>query len=168
MAAAKITGTYPSAVPGPVRTVRITKVTQNDWVLLPDPGGFIVASRNYNGTPETLSNKKVDAVHDTSYAATDTAIVYDGAAANTRSAGGFYILNATSGEIMYVSNDSGYTTTTGTMTVRRGCLGTAAAAIANNAELYILNSWVLGSATTGPTELVYIPLPADPAVKIYG
>lgn len=168
MAAAKITSTA-NMVAYPWRMATFEKVTQSDWTLLPDcPGTLAFDARLVTGAKETPTYAKVDAVHLSSYTATETAIVYDGGTANARASGGFYIRNGTAGEIMYVSADSGYDSTGGTFTVRRGCLGTTAAAIANNAVLYVLNAIIFGSATVGPATITYLPLPDDPATQIVG
>ena len=167
MAAAKITNTA-NQTAYPWRMATFAKATQSDWTILDCAGTLDFRARLVTGALETPTYAKVDAVHASAYGTTDTAIVYDGGTANARSSGGFYIRNGTGGEIMYVVADSGYNGTEGTFTVRRGCLGTTAAAIANNAVLYVLNAIIFGSATTGPATITYLPLPDDPATKVIG
>ena len=167
MAAAKITSTS-TMVAYPWKLATFAKVTQSDWTILDCAGTLAFDARDVTGAVETPTYADVDAVHATAYGTTDTAIVYDGATANARSAGGFYIRNSTGGEIMYVVADSAPAAAGGTFTVRRGCLGTTPAAIANNAVLVILNTIIFGSATTGPATITYLPLPDDPATQIIG
>ncbi len=152
----------------PWKLATFTKVTQSDWTILDCAGTLDFSTRLVTGAVETPLYAKVDAVHASAYTAAETAIVYDGATASQRTAGGFYIRNGTGGEIMYVSTDSAPTGTGGTFTVRRGCLGTTAAVITNDDVLYILNVIVFGSVTTGPALITYLPLPDDPATQIFG
>ena len=91
---------------------------------------------------------------------------YDGATASQRTAGAFYILNNATGEIMYVVSDSGYTTTTGTLVVKRGALGTTAAAVTDNDEFAVLNCIEITSAI-GWALLEFRPLPSDYNVKMF-
>ena len=60
---------------------------------------------------------------------------------------------------MFVKSDSGYTTTEGTLTVVRGCLGTAAAAVLENDYLYCMNSMVFTGTATGTALVGYYELP---------
>lgn len=168
MAAAKITSTS-NTVAYPWKMATFTKVTQSDWTLLDCAGTLAFTARHVNGSLETPTYPTVTADEAVDgFTAAETAIAYDGATANTRPSGGYYVRNGTAGEILYVYSDSGYTGASGTLTVRRGCLGTTAAAIANDATLYILSTIILGSATTGPALITYLPLPDDPATQIFG
>jgi hypothetical protein len=63
---------------------------------------------------------------------------------------------------MYVRADSGYTTTTGTLTVDRGALGTTAAAISNNDYLFVMNALKLTGTATGLEQVAYLKYPEDP------
>jgi len=100
---------------------------------------------------------------------TGTSVAYDGATANQRTSGNYYILNNTSGEIMYVEVDDGYDDTSGTLTVRRGALGTTAVAVGDNDEFSVLNCIVITAGTAaGRFAGRFVPLPNDPNVEIFG
>lgn len=88
-----------------------------------------------------------------------TAIAYDGGTAAERTSGSFYVRNSNSGEVMFVKADSGYTGTSGTLTVVRGCLGTTAAAVTNKDYLFCLNSLVFSGAAVGTALIGYFALP---------
>lgn len=165
MAAAAIKNATVMKVYG-YKVATIAKVTQADWTILPEAGIYLLGSHGSNWAPETITFNTVtagDAVPST----TATAIGYDTAVAGTRTSGGYYALNSSTGELVYVTADSGSASTSGAWTVRRGALGTTPAAIGASDVFYILNSPILGSATVGKTVLVYTPMPDDPGVKIH-
>jgi hypothetical protein len=93
------------------------------------------------------------------YAATATSIAYDTATASTRTAGGYYLFNPATGEMIYVVVDSGPTGTSGTLTVRRGALGTTASTVTDNHYLIIMNSIVLTGSIVGKEVAFYLELP---------
>ena len=97
---------------------------------------------------------------------TTESFTYDGATAAQRTSGGFYIFNNSTGEMMYVVSDSGYTTTTGTLVVKRGALGTTAVNIGDNDEFAVLNCIQIASAI-GWTLLEFRPLPTDYNVDMF-
>jgi len=97
---------------------------------------------------------------------TTESFIYDGATALQRTAGGFYIFNNSTGEMMYVVSDSGYTTTTGTLVVKRGALGTTAVNIGDNDEFAVLNCIEITSAI-GWALFEFRPLPSDPSVNMF-
>jgi hypothetical protein len=87
-----------------------------------------------------------------------TACTYnEGPVGITRPSSGYYVENNNSREIMYVVSD---TTTdggeTGVMTVVRGCLGTTAAAIANDDYLGVLNMVRPSGTAAGADHVVSI------------
>lgn len=169
MAAAKITPTYFTNVGETTISAKVTKVTQNDWVVLPESGVIDFGGVVYTGAVETFLYTTVTVNNaSTAYTATTTTIAYDGATALQRPSGNYYLLT-TGGEIIYVISDDGYDSTSGNLTVRRGCLGTTASAtgVANNNVCYVMNSLVLGSATTGSVLLSYKALPVDPGVNFF-
>ena len=155
--------------------IKLSKAADNDTFSLTKYAGviligkhvFTVANNATTNNDEYVSYG-VGKVNNTStaYTATSTSIVYDGAAA-TRIIPG-YVLTA-SGEIMYVIADTGKATTGGTMTVRRGCLGTTASAtgLADNDPLYFLNQIVMTDAAVGIEFLLVFPLPNDPGVPLF-
>lgn len=150
-----------------------TSDDSGDWIVLDVPG--IVAPTMVGDTGAALAlTYGVVVVNNksTAYAATDTSIVYDGGspASTTRKAGGFYVMASTGDEIMYVLNDSGYTGDTGTLTVVRGALGTtaAAASVADDVSLNVLNVIVSGADIDGRAFLRGVVLPSDPKAQMFG
>jgi len=148
----------------------VMKETKADWIVLPYKGIIPVACENITGAPETLTRPTLQ-VHNagTAYTAGSLSVVYDNGVALTRPAKDFYV-QTVSGEIILVGSDSGFETTTGTLTIKqRACLGTTASAtgLANDNYLYLLGSLYLGSDVTGPVNLIYVPLPEDPGVSLY-
>ena len=141
-----------------------------DWLVLKTPGIIAPLLTGDTGavmvqTYGTLS------VHNngTAYTATSTSIVYNEAspASTTRLKNGFYVQHATTGEIMWVFNDSGYTVDTGTLTVYRGALGTTAGLCANDAVLNVLNVIVTGTDIDGRGILRGITLPTEYHAKLF-
>lgn len=142
--------------------------TTGDWVVLDSvyPGTMGVMS----GTQFPLDNPSEQIVPSfakliasAAVASTTTeTFTYDGATGDQRTSGGYYIISDTSGEIMYVVSDSGYTTTTGTLVVKRGALGTTAVNIGDNDQFSVLNCIIITTATAvGPFMLEFRSLPAD-------
>lgn len=165
MAAAAIKNATVMKVYG-YKVATIAKVTQADWTILPEAGIYLLASHLSTWAPETITFNTVTA-GDAVASTTATSIGYDTATAGTRTSGGYYVLNANTGEIMYVIADDGSASTSGTLTVQRGALGTTAVNVGASDVFYILNSVILGSTTVGKTVLVYTPMPDDPGVKIH-
>lgn len=149
----------------------VTTATQNDWVILPHAGALHVIGTNfYNGgmeaTAVTHPTITVDLL--VGYGEDDTSIAYDGATANQRTAGGWYGIIDATGEIIYVQVDSGYGGASGTLTVKRGALGTTPAAITNDDKIYVLNTLIFTSANVGTHLFRYTPIPNDPRTNYYG
>ena len=120
---------------------------------------FFNVQNNTTLTATTGEYRFAECKATTTYAATDTSIVYDGGTANERTATNYYARNGRTGEVIFVKADSGTTTTTGTLTCIRGCLGTTAAAMADEDFLFCLNSLVSTSAATGTALVGYFALP---------
>lgn len=155
------------------RVWSFTSDDSGDWVVLDVPG--IVAPSITGDTGAALSMTYATLnVHNksTAYTATDTSIIYNEAspASMTRATGGFYVMASTGDEIMYVQNDSGYTADTGRLTVVRGALGTtaAAASVADDVVLNVLNVVVTGADIDGRAFLRGVVLPSDPKVNMFG
>ena len=99
---------------------------------------------------------------------TDTTIVYATAAPGAeRKAAGYFIRNPITGEIMYVQTDSGYSSTSGTLTVKRGALGTTPASIVHSQYLEVMCSLHLPGPEVGKIWMVYMPLPKDPDASMW-
>ena len=158
----------------PLVTATAAFAAQNDTVILPSKGAIIsciYSSKNTANSSQHQYGWKFNTVTiaftgDT-YDASTQSIVYDGATASTRPNGKYYIQNTATGEIMYVDADSGYSTTGGTLTVRRGCLGTTAAKPSNDQVCDILNSFILTVNAAGVANFVYYELPDDPRAKVF-
>ena len=163
-----VTATEESEIVGyPMKIATAAVAAKNDTVKFSEVGVIpFFVNIQYNATGNATSSgqfvewKYAEVCTTAAFAdVTTTAITYDGATANERTSGSFYVRNSRSGEVMFVKSDSGYTTTEGTLTVVRGCLGTAAAAISNNGYLYVMNSLVMTGAATGTALIGYFELP---------
>jgi hypothetical protein len=149
----------------PFKNVIAAKAAADDTLLFTDPGVIIdsIVSFSVGNTGAATSDTfgynivKVQGAH---AGTATTSIIYDNATANTRPVGSYYLFNANTGEMIWVIKDSGYTTTTGTLTVVRGVLGTTAVAIADNENLHIMNSIILRGATVGLELVSYKALPS--------
>jgi len=170
MAAAVITETNFNKLPGYLVISRAVKATQNDLVVFPFKGVIPVATLLGAGGVETVAYETLTVNNDgDAYDDETLTIAYDGAAAGTRAAP--YYVKTTSGEIIEIGADSGEAGATGTLTVKkRGCFGTtpSATGLANNGVLSVLQTLVLTSETLGLVDIVSIPLPDDPGVRLYG
>jgi hypothetical protein len=155
--------------------VYVTKAAQADYFSFTNYAGVIPL----NATTFTVANDTASDVNDTisygsgkinnagtAYSATSTSLVLDSVVATRIPP--YYVLTI-SGEIMYCTADSAPTTTAGTITVRRGCLGTTASAtgVAQNDPIYILNQVVMDSASVGKEIIMFYPLPNEPGVKLF-
>ena len=163
-----VTATEESEIVGyPMKIATAAVAAQNDTVKFSEVGVIpFFVNIQYNKTAAATSGGQyvewqyAEAVTDAAFAdVTATAITYDGGTANQKTSGSFYVRNSRSGEVMFVKSDSGYASTSGTLTVVRGCLGTTAAAISNNDYLYVLNSLVMTGAATGTALIGYFELP---------
>jgi hypothetical protein len=148
---------------------------QNDCVTFAETGIIPFFFNMQNNSTTTASSggayvgwRYAEMKATTTYAATDTSIVYDGGTASERTTGSYYARNGRTGEVIFVKTDSGPTTTTGTLTVIRGCLGTTAAAMADEDFLFCLNSLVATGTATGTALVGYFSLPALTKAKVFG
>jgi|WetSurMetagenome_2_1015567.scaffolds.fasta_scaffold00223_3 hypothetical protein len=158
----------------PIKITTAAKATQGDTILFTGCAGVVPVAMM------TGSNADMGMVSDAfkynilraaaAYATvTTTTIDYDTAVASSKITGGYYLYNATSGEIMYVVSDTAVkAATSGTLTVIRGALGTTPAAIADNEYLHVMNSVVLTSATQGKELMFYMELPRLVKANILG
>ena len=162
MTAADLT-VYSSRTQGAMPIVaKVTKATQNDWISFKDvkgvkpPSGIVITSSGH--ALETFTYGTMAILNaGTAYGATDTSLVYQTAVATRLLP--YYILTA-GGEVIEVTADTGAATTTGTLTVVRGRLGTTASAtgIANGNVCIILNQVYLSSSTVGPALIYATPM----------
>lgn len=149
----------------PIKMTVAAKATQNDTLLFAGVPGVIpvaimTASNAATGLiSDAYKYNDVQVNTGETYTATATTIAYNNATASTRESGGYYLLNPATKEMMYVVADSGYSSTSGNLTVRRGVLGTTASTVTNDHYLIIMQSLVLTSATVGQEVVFYIELP---------
>jgi hypothetical protein len=151
--------------------VAVTKVTQSDWINFKYPGVFVFSSAVFTSIADTVTNSVETLTYGTMKAngavatTTGTSVIFDSASI-TRLVP-YYLYNATSGEMMYVTADSAVGSAAGTVTVRRGVLGTTAAVIADNAPLYVMNQVFLGSSNVGKVFLTVLSFPRDPGTQMF-
>lgn len=146
--------------------VNVVKVTQSDWISfawckgvhLPSAvvqvtTGPVVETPMY-GTV-TINNSG------TAYSATDTAIIIASGLATRLTP---YYLRSASGEILEVVAESAPATAAGTLTVKRGALGTTASAtgLANGNVLSVCNQIVLASSAVGGVLMRCIAITGEP------
>lgn len=166
---AVVTPTEQSEIVGyPLKIASGTVAAQNDSLCFAETGVIpFFVNVQYNKTGAATSGgqfvewkyAEVAVTASGACASTVTSINYDGGTASERTSGSYYVRNSRTGECMFVKADSGYTTTTGDLTVVRGCLGTAAAAVLENDYLYCMNTLVMTGAATGTALVAYIELP---------
>ena len=152
--------------------VSAVKVTQNDWLNLSKAGlytkgiagAILNTCSNAANVAETWTYGTLTINNGgTAYGTTDTSIVVQsglfGTGTNPRVVP--YYIRTASGEIIEVTADSAPLTAAGTLTIRRGCLGTTASAtgLANTNVVHVLNQIIMTTATVGPVQGVIFPMP---------
>ena len=151
--------------------VLVTKATQSDWVNLTYPGVIVLNAFVLTSVADTVNNALETITYGTmkstaAYATvTTTSIVVDNGSITRLPP--YYILNGTTGEVMMVLADSAPGSAGATLTVKRGCLGTTATAIADNAPLYVMNQIFLGNASVGKVMMLVLTLPSTPDALLY-
>jgi len=151
--------------------VLVTKVTQSDWINFAYPGVIVLNAAVFTSVADTVTNALETITYGTMKAngavagTTATAVIYDSAAITRLLP--YYIFNGTTGEMMLVTGDTAPGGAAGTLTVKRGCLGTTATAIADNAPLYVMNQIVLGNAAVGKDILLVLPFPSNPDAPFF-
>ena len=155
--------------------LKVAKVTQADWVIYTKYKGVIpfcafnMSLTNNSGVcaveAPIYGQMKVNNTG-TAYTATSTSIVTDVAPITRKDP---YYVFTQGGEIIEVTTDATPGTAVGTLTVKRGCLGTTASAtgLADNDILYIMNMINLSASTLGQTLMMVYPLPNDPGVPLF-
>jgi len=159
--------------------IRLQKVTQADWINLTGIKGVILPSGPGITSSANATANAVDTFAygnivinngGVAYTATTTSLAVDGALADATTTRQVpYYLKTGSGEIMEVIGDSTPEAADGTLTVRRGCLGTTASAtgLANNDNMTIMNQIVMAGAVVGNETLMVFELPNDAGAKIF-
>jgi len=170
MAYALVSTTAAATVVTPIiKTALSAKAAQGDAIMFTDEAGILPlevrvvtnAASGSNNVAESWGYGTIRA--NGLHAATAKTIAYDTAVSNERLSGGYFVMNPTTGEIMYVQQDSGYSTTSGTLTVTRGALGTTAAQIADDQYMFVMNVLTLNASTTGKVLVEYMSLGHDPS-----
>jgi hypothetical protein len=153
------------------KLINVTKVTQSDWVTLNYPGVILLSGHVFTSVADTVTNAQETLTYGTMKAngavatTTGTSVIIDGGSITRLLP--YYILNATTKEIMKVTAETAVGSAASTLTVKRGCLGTTAVAIADNAPLYVLNQVFLGNASVGEVILLVMPLPPNAGAKLF-
>jgi len=165
--------TFPMQYTMPI-FIKATTLTTGDWINISGVRGIAggaldVASSTNNTAPGACTWVHGVALSTAAYATvTTTSIVIDGAGAHatiTRQVP-FYAKNGCSGEIVEVTADSAPEAATATWTIRRGALGTTAAAIADNDYFLIMNQIAIASTPVGMVTGVLFAMPDDPGCKL--
>ena len=168
MAAALITPTDWTLMHSAPRVMYVNKVTQNDWIYVPDPGVINPVIQNYIGTVGTFTYGTCKIYNaSTAYSASTTSIFVTDVPVNIYTSDTYVVpfyIETTSGEIIQVEANTPTTATSATWTIRRGCFGTTASAtgLALSNTVYIKNILKLTDAGTGRTFITYNPMPSDP------
>jgi hypothetical protein len=158
-----------------IKTSWFAKATKADAVTFPEEAGIVplnllIHTTGASGITSSASegwSYCTVCVSEGVAGVTDTSIAYATAApGGERRESGYYV-RTPNGEIMYVLNDSGYSSTSGTLTVKRGALGTTPASIVHSTYLEVLCSLHLYGEGTGNEWIVYLPMPKDPAANFW-
>lgn len=153
--------------------IKVTTLTTGDWINVPNCRGvfgglFSLASSTANEAPDAPTWQYGVALSTAAYATvTTTTIAVDGAGAG---AGVLarqlpFFAKCKSGEIIEVTAESDSAAAASTWTIRRGCLGTTPAAIADNDYFNILNQLVFASTRVGTLTGIVFPMPEDAGSK---
>ena len=151
--------------------VMVTKAAQSDWINFKYPGVIVLNAAVFTSIADTVTNALETITYGSMKAngavatTTGTSIVYDSAAITRLLP--YYIFNGTTGEMMLVTADTAAGGAAGTVTVKRGCLGTTATVIADNAPLYVMNQILLGNAAVGKVMLLVLPFPNNPGALLF-
>jgi hypothetical protein len=158
-----------------LKTSWFTKATKADAVTFPEEAGIVpinllIHTTGASGITSSASegwSYGTVAVSEGVAGVTDTSIAYATAAPGSERRESGYYVRTPNGEFMYVLNDSGYSSTSGTLTVIRGCLGTTPASIVHSTYLEVMCTLHLYGEGTGQEWIVYMPLPKDPKATIW-
>jgi hypothetical protein len=142
------------------------KANTADWVVFGDYTGVIDCRGTlYTGADEA-SLTYGTASGPTSFTATQTTLAVT--SATITRVPPYYIMDALTKEIMMVLSETAAGSSSSTLTVKRGVLGTTASANSGaNDTLYIMNIIVFGAATSGFISGHFLPMPEQPDVGLF-
>ena len=155
----------------------IYKATQSDWVsfksfkgVIPLMGMVKAATSGASTSEATWTYGVATFAATTATATTTTVTSATIARGNTSSS--FYVqlpaqTAGTPGEIVEVVTDSAPTASSATWTLKRGCLGTTAQAIAAGDVGAIMNVVFVGTAGVGTEIIAVIPLPDENSAAVF-
>lgn len=143
------------------KIVNVACAAQNDDVVFNDAGVNVLRATLNTGAAATITRNTLAAAEAATITAIATSIAYGSAVANARKQTGYYC--RWDNEVIYVGADSGYTSTSGTISgIVRGALGTTPTTHASTSTLYVMNSFNLGDNQTSDVEFMWVAMPPDP------
>jgi len=150
-----------------------TKAAQSDWTIFGDYTGVIDCRGTLNtgadegsltyGTATAAANSTTG----TAVGSTTGTLLNVTSAKITRVVP-YYLLDQSTGEIMFVISETAVGNATSTLTVKRGVLGTTAASITASDTLSIMNCVIWGASSTGLVTGHFLPMPEQPDVGLFG
>ena len=142
------------------------KANTSDWTVFGDyPGVIQCHGTLYTGADEATLTYGT-AAGPTSFTAVQTTLAVTSATI-TRTPP-YYIMDALTKEIMMVLSETAVGSSSSTLTVKRGVLGTTASANSGaNDTLYIMNIIVWGASTSGLIIGEFLPMPEQPDVGLF-
>jgi hypothetical protein len=153
---------------------KMTQLTTADWINLPVRGvmgafGFSCAAANNTAGVAVTFNYGAALVNSAALTAASTSIPVDGAGAGAGALARIvpFFAKTPTGEIIEVLAESDNTAAASTWTVRRGCLGTTAGALADNDYLSIMNQLVVANSAVGFVNGVAFPFAEDAGSKLF-
>jgi len=153
---------------------KMTQLTTLDWINLPCRGvmgafGYSCAAANATvGVAVTFKYGEI-AINSAAMTTTSTSLPCDGAGAGAGALARVvpYFAKTPTGEIIEVLAESDSAAVASTLTVRRGCLGTTAGALADNDILSIMNQLIVTNTAVGFVSGVAFPFVEDAGSKCF-
>lgn len=163
MVAAEITGKYFNKQTAIPVVGRFLQATTSDWTVVPYPGvAGLVATLPTGGAAAITGFGTVTINNDsTAYTALSNQIVIKSGAITRKVP---YYLQTSSGELIYVYNETAADNAASTLDVIRGCLGTTASltGLADDSTLYIKNYIIWGANGAYYIDFSFVPMPWEP------
>lgn len=154
---------------------KFTQLTTLDWINIPNVRGvtgafgYSTAAANATAGVACGFNYGTASANSAALTTTSTSIPVDlaGAGAGVLARVVPFFAKTANGEIIEVIAETDSAAASSTWTVRRGCLGTTPAAIADNDLLAILNQLVVSSTAVGFVTGVAFPMPEDAGSQVF-